>query len=91
MPTSARAANRAVMVGEDGKELPHGGRYLTIEPPRLLVFTFRWEEPDATETEMRINFEPDGSGTKLTLTQAPFDDVEELNRMLVTIPTLSDK
>lgn len=68
---------RAVMVGEDKKEMPHGGRYLTIDPPRLLVFTFRWEEPDATDTEMRVTFEPDGSGTKLTLTQAPFGDAKE--------------
>ena len=26
---------------------------------------------------MRVTFEPDGSGTKLTLTQAPFGDAEE--------------
>jgi uncharacterized protein YndB with AHSA1/START domain len=52
----------------DGKPFRHVGRYLTIDRPKRLVFT--WNSP-ATEgdTIVSLVFEPHGDTTVLTLTQ----------------------
>lgn len=60
---------------EDGGGNEHtvGGRYLEVERPRRLVFTWAWEAdgPDGAgheETLVRVEFEPSEAGTRLTLT-----------------------
>lgn len=81
------------LIGE-GKNIPGrtagpvrptvSGKYLEIEPPRRLVFTFAWHEKDdfasprGHETIVTIQFKPVGERTEMVFTQAVFDDQQSL-------------
>ena len=49
-------------------EMGISGRYVTVEPPALLVMTWQWAGEDS-ETLVTIELAPAGDGTELTLTQ----------------------
>ncbi len=81
------------LIGE-GKNIPGraagparptvSGKYLEIEPPRRLVFTFAWHEKDdfasprGRETIVTIQFKPVDQRTEMIFTQAVFDDQQSL-------------
>lgn len=50
------------------RDVEHSGRYLTIEPPRRLVFTWQSAATDLRETVVTVELRADGDGTALTLT-----------------------
>ena len=56
------------------------GKYLAIDPPRRLSFTWAWHEtgdlatPREHETTVTLEFKPVGARTEMTLTQARFRD-----------------
>jgi uncharacterized protein YndB with AHSA1/START domain len=56
------------------------GRYLAVDPPRLLSFTWAWHEtgdlatPREHETTITLEFKPAGARTEVTLTQTRFRD-----------------
>jgi uncharacterized protein YndB with AHSA1/START domain len=66
------------------------GRYLAIDPPRLLSFTWAWHEsgsldtPREHETTVTLRFRPldehTGTRTEMTLTQLRFRDADGANR-----------
>lgn len=61
-----------VMQG-DGDEMPHSGEYLEISPHDRIVFT--WQSPfSVEESEVTLEFAPDGAGTRVTLTHVRFAD-----------------
>ena len=56
-------------------ELFHlAGEFIEIDPPRRLVYTFRWEEPDPDdrETVVELTLGPVGAGTEVSLEQGGF-------------------
>jgi uncharacterized protein YndB with AHSA1/START domain len=65
---------RLVMQPPTGDVFHIGGRFLAVEPPRRLVYTFLYEEPDPDdlETEVTVTFDPADPGTRLLLDQGPF-------------------
>ena len=65
---------RITMQPPDGDAFHLGGTFLVVEPPRRLVFTFAWEEPDPDdqETLVTLSFESAVGGTNLVLDQQPF-------------------
>jgi uncharacterized protein YndB with AHSA1/START domain len=58
------------------------GKYLAIDPPRLLSFTWAWHErgsldtPREHETTVTLQFRPAGKRTELLLTQSRFRDAD---------------
>jgi uncharacterized protein YndB with AHSA1/START domain len=56
------------------------GKYVAIDPPRLLSFTWAWHEtgsldtPREHETTVTLQFRPVGKRTEMTLTQTRFRD-----------------
>lgn len=67
---------RACLTARDGADiLWQSGRYLDVDPPNLLRFTFRWEgtnheDGPGVETVVTVRFERlDGGRTRLILTQ----------------------
>lgn len=54
------------------------GRFLEVDPPQRLVFTWAWEEGNYAdiETVVELDFRASGNGTELTLTQRRFTTEE---------------
>jgi len=69
---------RAVMIAPDGFKLPLSGVYRKIVPDELLVFTHRWEGPDAgPETVVTVRFsDAPGGKTRMQFEQTGFTAVE---------------
>jgi len=65
---------RITMQPPDGEAFHLRGRYREVDPPRRLVYTFEWEEPDPDdqETLVTLSFLEDREETKLVLDQGPF-------------------
>jgi uncharacterized protein YndB with AHSA1/START domain len=67
---------------ETGRELWQHGTFREVDPPRRLVFTFRWEEehPDeGIETVISIDFDDVGGKTHMRFHQTPFATVASRN------------
>ncbi len=71
-------AYRAVIRSPEGKEYIMAGVYQEIVAAERIVFTFAWEEDGerGLETLITVTFADQGSRTKLTFHQAPFETVE---------------
>jgi uncharacterized protein YndB with AHSA1/START domain len=70
-------AYRLVMRSPDGaQELCVEGTYREVEPPRRLVFSWRWEGgvPDDMESLVTVELHPHGERTELVLTHGGFTD-----------------
>ena len=60
----------AVLRSKSGEELEQGGRYLEIDPPHCLRFTFQWESDNhedgpGVQTEVSVELIEDGPSTTL--------------------------
>lgn len=66
----------SILMVMDGKELPHGGEYLVIDPHEKIVFT--WESPYSIDgSTVTLDFKPvDKDKTELTLTHVKFPTEE---------------
>ena len=56
------------------------GTYRLIDPPRKLVYTWRWEGGPETDTLVTVDFTPRGDSTEGTITHDQFLDVETRNK-----------
>jgi uncharacterized protein YndB with AHSA1/START domain len=56
------------------------GTYRVIDPPRKLVYTWRWEGGPETDTLVTVDFTPRGDSTEVTITHDQFLDVETRNK-----------
>lgn len=65
---------RITMQPPDGEAFHLRGRFREVDPPRRLVYTFEWEEPDPDdrETVVTLSFLAERQGTRLVLDQASF-------------------
>ena len=73
-------AYRFGMQPPDGDLFHLSGEFLQVEPPRLLAYTFRWDEPDPDdrETVVRLSLDDVADGTRLSLSQGEFATEERL-------------
>lgn len=58
----------------EGEAFHLAGEFLQLDPPRRLVYTFRWEEPDPDDRETVVTLSLDalGDATRLSLSQGEF-------------------
>lgn len=71
---------RIAMQPPDGDVFHIRGTFRAVEPPRRLIFTFIYEEPDPDdqETLVTLAFESTDPGTRVILDQGPFKTTERL-------------
>jgi uncharacterized protein YndB with AHSA1/START domain len=67
-------AYRIAMQPPDGELFHLAGEYRDVDPPALVSYTFRWEEPDPDdrETLVTLSLGDLGESTELRFTQGPF-------------------
>ncbi len=65
---------RFTMQPPGGDRFHLAGEFLEIEPPRRLVYTFRYEEPDPDDrlTVVALSLEEAGNDTQVSLSQGEF-------------------
>jgi len=66
---------RSGMCAGNGETFVCGGRYLELDPPRRLVQTHEWENPESSptkETRIEITLEDDQGKTRMTFRQTGF-------------------
>jgi uncharacterized protein YndB with AHSA1/START domain len=71
---------RIVMQPPAGDVFHIRGTFRAVEPPRSLIFTFIYEEPDPDdqETVVTLTFDSTDSGTRLTVDQGSFKTAARL-------------
>ncbi|MEV7648586.1 SRPBCC domain-containing protein [Arthrobacter sp. NPDC089319] len=71
---------RLTMQPPDGEPFHLAGEFLEVDPPRRLVYTFRWEEPtpDDRETTVILSLAARAGQTWIALTQGEFATEERL-------------
>jgi uncharacterized protein YndB with AHSA1/START domain len=68
-------AYRIAMRPPEGPLFHLAGEFLDVDPPALLRYTFRWEDPDPEDRETVVTLslrDLDGTSAELTLTQGDF-------------------
>jgi uncharacterized protein YndB with AHSA1/START domain len=63
-----------------GRDLWQGGTFLEIDPPRRVSYTFAWDDENGNpseETVVTLDFEAQGSRTRLTFHQTGFTSAGE--------------
>ena len=71
---------RFTMQPPDGDVFHLSGEFLEIDPPSLLAYTFRWDEPvpDDRETVVTLSLNAVGDATEVSLSQGEFATEERL-------------
>jgi uncharacterized protein YndB with AHSA1/START domain len=67
---------------EGNKAYSHRGKYLEVDRPHRLVFTWISEGTEQTETQVTVDIQPAGEGCELTLTHVDFPNAESMGKHL---------
>ena len=72
--TEARVGGTFLIVMHlDGRDIPHYGTYLDLQPYSLIRFT--WASVNSmADSEVTLTFMPEGDGTRVNLTHVKFAD-----------------
>lgn len=73
-PARVGETYRVTLTAPDGSRWAHGGRFLEVDRPRRLVYTWQWTEGPLSrrETLVELTFEAVAGGTRLTVAHSRF-------------------
>ena len=71
-------------INPKGEESTVGGEYITIDPPRVLEYTWKPSWDNFAESRVRFEIEPSSEGSRLTLTHTGFSGREEMTTQHAT-------
>jgi uncharacterized protein YndB with AHSA1/START domain len=71
---------RIAITHKGGNVMTVLGTYRVIDPPRKLVYTWRWEGFQTADTLVTVDFKPDGEATKVTVTHERFVSPEDRDK-----------
>ena len=60
----------------EGEIIKLNGVYKVVNPPNVLEYTWQWDEPDAKQTGVKVQFCPSGGGTEVFVEQGEFASAE---------------
>jgi uncharacterized protein YndB with AHSA1/START domain len=63
-------------VSHEGRIWPHYGRFVVIERPGLVVYTWMSESTQGVESQVSVSFQPNGNQTEVTLCHSGVPDDE---------------
>jgi uncharacterized protein YndB with AHSA1/START domain len=77
---SVNGRYRFTMKPPDGEAFHLSGKFLAVDAPGRLVYTFHWDEPtpDDRETLVTLTLRTDDGGTRVSLSQGLFATEERL-------------
>lgn len=78
-PAEVGAVYRVTLTAPDGSTWAHEGRFLEVDPPRRLVYTWQWTDGPLArvETLVELTFADASGGTLVTVSHSRFvSDVE---------------
>ena len=65
-------------VGADGAESTVGGEYITVDPPRLLEYTWEPSWDNFAVSSVRIEITPMGAGSHISILHTGFEGREQM-------------
>jgi uncharacterized protein YndB with AHSA1/START domain len=65
-------------IGGDGSESTVGGEYITIDPPRLLEYTWEPSWDNFAVSKVRIEITPMGAGSRVSILHTGFEGREQM-------------
>jgi len=68
------------VMGAKGDESSVGGEYITVDPPRLLEYTWVPSWDNFAESRVRIEIAPSGAGSRLTILHTGFEGREQMTQ-----------
>lgn len=71
---------RIGMRAPNGEVVTTTGIYQVVQAPERLVYTWRWDDPDALETLVSVEFRDLGQETELVLRHERFADTDRRDR-----------
>ena len=83
-------AFRLVMSSGRG-DFEHRGRYLEIDRPNRIRFTWISPATNGEETEVTVSFEPEADGTRVTLVHVGLSNIEQRKRHEAGWQTILEK
>jgi uncharacterized protein YndB with AHSA1/START domain len=66
--------------GADGAQQTVGGEYLTVDPPRVLEYTWEPSWDNFAVSRVRIDIEPRGAGSRVKIVHTGFEGREEMTK-----------
>jgi uncharacterized protein YndB with AHSA1/START domain len=65
-------------VGADGSESTVGGEYITVDPPRVLEYTWEPSWDNFAVSRVRIEITPMGAGSRISILHTGFEGREQM-------------
>ena len=68
-----------VATSADGSEMTVGGEYITVDPPRVLEYTWVPSWDNFAESRVRMEIEPTATGSRINIVHSGFDSAQRVN------------